>query len=208
MSNSTVKWAIFFIIILGIIGWNHRPVQYDDTFICRDTGAINATVEPIQGDPSGRSWNFPPHYALKSLASYTVRARILSAKRYRGGDDGNLAPVDLALGWGPMSKREIIKDIRVWQEGRWYYWQTDKFPIQSNDIACYSANLHLIPASPCMKNGLRALRAGQDVELVGDLVEVTGPNNWHWRSSLSRSDSGDGACELMLVRKLSYCKGE
>jgi hypothetical protein len=46
---------------------------------------------------------------------------------------------------------------------------------------------------------LRSVAGGDIIELRGYLVEVTAPDGWHWRSSLSRTDSGDGACELMWV---------
>jgi hypothetical protein len=31
------------------------------------------------------------------------------------------------------------------------------------------------------------------------LVEADGRDGWKWRSSLTRDDTGDGACELMWV---------
>jgi hypothetical protein len=39
--------------------------------------------------------------------------------------------------------------------------------------------------------------------LAGELVEATGPQIGTWRSSLSRTDTGNGACELMWVRDAS-----
>jgi len=38
--------------------------------------------------------------------------------------------------------------------------------------------------------------------LKGHLVEITGPNGFHWRSSLSRTDQGAGRCELMWVESV------
>jgi len=40
------------------------------------------------------------------------------------------------------------------------------------------------------------------VELRGRLVEASRANGWRWRSSLSREDSGAGACELMLIESI------
>ena len=34
------------------------------------------------------------------------------------------------------------------------------------------------------------------------LVAAQGDDGWQWRSSLSREDSGDGACELIYVCEL------
>jgi hypothetical protein len=40
------------------------------------------------------------------------------------------------------------------------------------------------------------------VTLRGRLVEASGADGWRWRSSLTREDSGAGACELVLVDAL------
>jgi hypothetical protein len=37
------------------------------------------------------------------------------------------------------------------------------------------------------------------VQLQGWLIRTDDPSGWHWRSSLSREDTGAGACELVLV---------
>ena len=40
------------------------------------------------------------------------------------------------------------------------------------------------------------------IYLKGQLVEVKSSDGWTWRSSLSREDTGGGACELMLVEEV------
>jgi hypothetical protein len=39
------------------------------------------------------------------------------------------------------------------------------------------------------------------VRITGQLVEARDTNGGHWRSSLTREDSGNGACELIRVVK-------
>jgi hypothetical protein len=48
----------------------------------------------------------------------------------------------------------------------------------------------------------RAVRVGNVVRMTGELVEAHRSDGWTWRSSLSREDSGAGACELMLVEAI------
>ena len=62
-------------------------------------------------------------------------------------------------------------------------------------------NVHLIPADAAVEAALKRLRVGQVIELKGVLVEARREDGWYWRSSLSRSDSGNGACELLLVHE-------
>ncbi len=50
---------------------------------------------------------------------------------------------------------------------------------------------------------LSDIRKGQRIRLSGQLVRVDGDNGFTWSSSLSREDTGNGACELIWVEQLS-----
>ena len=54
-----------------------------------------------------------------------------------------------------------------------------------------------------MESRLRRLRPGQVVTLTGYLVDVRGPGGFRWNTSLRRDDTGDGACELMWIERVS-----
>jgi hypothetical protein len=75
-------------------------------------------------------------------------------------------------------------------------------PIPRRSIETHSANMHMIPASREVERSLRALRPGDIVRLHGYLVEVNATDGWRWRSSLTREDTGAGACELVLLQSL------
>jgi hypothetical protein len=47
------------------------------------------------------------------------------------------------------------------------------------------------------------VRPGQRVRIDGWLVQVDANDGWHWRSSLSREDTGGGACEVVYVCSIS-----
>jgi len=51
---------------------------------------------------------------------------------------------------------------------------------------------------------LLAVKKGELVTVAGFLVEVTRPNGWKWRTSLTRTDTGGGACELVWVERISH----
>jgi hypothetical protein len=54
----------------------------------------------------------------------------------------------------------------------------------------------------------KSLRSGALVHLGGELVQATGPQIGTWRSSLSRTDSGNGACELLYLEDLEVLSAE
>ncbi|HQO16731.1 MAG TPA: hypothetical protein PLG02_07185, partial [Methylotenera sp.] len=74
--------------------------------------------------------------------------------------------------------------------------------IPQRQIEIHSANMHIIPANDSVKRQLSNVRQGQLVKIKGLLIEARRPDGWRWRSSLSREDTGNGACELMYVTEL------
>ncbi len=139
-------------------------------------------------------------YEIQPVARYEIRAKVLSIERYRIGREADLSPVDFALGWGPMSDNAITKQLAISQGSRFYHysWRGDP-PIDPAEIVRNSANTHLVPADDNVKARLFAVRKGEIVMLKGYLINVRHSDGWRWHSSLTREDSGAGACELMWV---------
>ncbi len=139
-------------------------------------------------------------YVIEPLASYEVRARVLSIERYRMGREADLSPLDFALGWGPMSDAAVIDRLSISQSGRWYHFRWEGSPpIDPSLMAKSSANTHLVPADDLVKKRLLNVSKGAVVKLSGYLINVRHNDGWTWRSSLSRDDTGGGSCELMWV---------
>mgnify|MGYP001203996934 FL=1 len=59
--------------------------------------------------------------------------------------------------------------------------------------------MHLVPADARVKRQLLKARRGQIVALRGKLIRIEGPDGFRWTSSTTRSDSGDGSCEVVWV---------
>jgi hypothetical protein len=175
--------------------WNDREVS--------QPAGILAPNVPIQKN-IGEATPFDfKGYRITPLASFEIEARVLSRERYRLDREADLAPIDLALGWGPMSAQEVIDQLDISQGNRFYHWRTDRLPIPAPVIASHSANMHIIPAAPVIEEELRKIRKGHVVRLGGFLIQASAPDGWHWRSSLTRSDTGAGACEVVFVNRIS-----
>lgn len=140
-------------------------------------------------------------YELEPLADFELEARVLAREDYSLDAGAALAPTDLALGWGRMSDSAVIDRLDIAQSARFYsYRWSDRPPIPPAEIVRSSANMHLIPADDAVARSLARIRVGDVVSLRGQLVEARRADGWRWRSSLTREDSGAGACELVLVR--------
>ena len=168
----------------------------------RRAPGVLAPDEPVQLTAYSSSPRELYGFRVAALASFDIRARVIRSERYHFGREADLAPVDLVLGWGAMSDSAVLKQINFSQGGRFYHWSATVFPVPRRVIETQSANMHMIPANGAIARQLKAIRAGNMAHLKGWLVEVTSKDGFRWKSSLSREDTGAGACELILVEAL------
>ena len=139
-----------------------------------------------------------------ALAGFGLEARVLGREDYHFDAGAAVSPTDLALGWGPMADPQVLASISIRQSNRWYHWQVESFPIPRREIEIHSANMHMIPANAAVAATLADVRKGQRIRLSGQLVRVDGEDGFTWSSSLSREDTGNGACELIWIEQLSH----
>ena len=173
-----------------------RPVRHG--------AGVVAAGAPVQGAVEPRVPVFEKDgFRVQALASFELEARVLGAKGYCCFGVDRLVPVDVAFGWGRMSDETVLARLDISQSGRFYFWRyAGAPPIPRREIETSSANMHLIPATKTVERKIRALREGQVVSVRGYLVEVKGDGGFTWRSSLTREDTGNGACELIWVEEL------
>ena len=189
--------ALIFIVLVGYGAFHH----FQHRSIVHGAGEI-APEEPLQESSSMAQFQ-RDDFTLTPLASYAITARVLSTEDYFAGTEAKLSPVDLALGWGPMSDEAVLDKVKISQSHRFFYWHVDQFPIPQQQIEMHAANMHIIPANDLIEQQIAKVRVGQLVALKGQLVEAKKADGWHWRSSLSRNDTGNGACELMYVTEFT-----
>lgn len=140
------------------------------------------------------------NHTITPLARFNIRARVMSAEAYRLDRGAHVSPIDLALAWGRLAEKGNYTRIEVSQSGRWFYTRwAGAPPLPLQEIELSAANMHMIPANEAVERTLKRVSRHDMVRLKGFLVAVNSPDGWEWRSSLSRSDTGDGACELVFV---------
>ena len=172
--------------------WQLRAVHPDD--------GILAPADPLQTDLEAADKIVYGRWTLTPRARYDITARILSREDYHFDALASLIPEDLALGWGAMSDNRVLRDFEISQSGRFYFWQPRApLPIPREDVIEHSANTHVIPADATVRHELARLRVGEVVHLTGVLVDGERDDGWRFRTSLTRTDTGPGACEVMLV---------
>ena len=179
-------------IVWGAWHWNaNRPVRTPDGVLAE--GEPQQTMIPEQRLQIGR-------WTLTMRATYQLTARVLAREPYHFDAMSDLVPEDLALGWGPMSDNSVLRTIDISQSNRFYYWRASSATrLARETIISHSANTHVIPQTPAIARALARLRPGEVVTLSGDLVDAVRDDGRSLKTSLVRTDTGAGACEVMLV---------
>lgn len=188
--------AVALIVALGASHWWHRRP------LAPSPGVLAPGV-PEQIDLDDGASLRRGDVMLRTRAHFALTARVLSREDYRMDGGASLAPIDLALGWGRMSDSDVLKDITISQENRFYHWHVEHFPIPRREIETSSANMHMIPADDAVRHELERVRTGEVIHLEGFLVDASRPDGWHWRTSMTREDTGNGACELVYVESVA-----
>jgi len=192
------RW-FWLLALFGALAW----YQHGSRPITRPPGVLVPDL-PLQ---EAAAADAPPlrkgEATIRPLARFSLSARVLARADYRWDKLAALVPVDLALGWGRMSDSAVLEKVDISQSSRFYFWRVRNFPIPESEIIQSSANMHLIPADATIERAIKRSRVGDIVSFEGYLVEAAWPDGAKAVSSLSRSDSGAGACEIVWVEAFS-----
>jgi hypothetical protein len=187
--------ALVLLVAAGWLYFHETPARWR---------GMPAAGEPVQTTAKLPAAFTHDGYTITPLARYAITAVVLGRERYRNDREAELCPLDLALGWGPMSIAKVINELSISQSGRWYeYRWPGEAPLDPGLIATHSANTHCLPEDAAIKSQLLAVKRHQVVSLEGYLVDISDANGYHWRSSLTRDDTGAHACEVLWVTAVS-----
>lgn len=184
-------WICAALVAFGAYRW------YSQRDIDRAPGVLAAEA-PLQQELANAEPIDLEGFRLRPRAQFRAIVRVLHRENYSRGPLARLMPTDFAVGWGPMSDSRVLEDIEISQGNRFYYWRTATWPIARQDIETHSANWHVIPENDSVRTALGRLRSGSLVELRGRLVDIEGRQGG-MRTSLTRNDTGAGACEILLA---------
>src|SRR5688572_8225552 len=157
-------------------------------------------VEPRQTVLAGYSLPNVAGWKLRAVAEYERRGRVLGTKRYHSGASADLVPVDVAIGWGPMSDTHTLESLTLSMGNRFFFYEWENQPPLSDEVILrHVSNNHIIAANDQVRSVIRDLREGHLVYFRGYLVDATKAGEGHWITSRRRDDRGNGACEIFYV---------
>ncbi|MCH8556762.1 MAG: hypothetical protein LAT84_03015 [Balneolia bacterium] len=193
------------VLVVVLVTFSLMRLCTAQTFTDYGPGPV-APNEPVQTNIQNGAPFELNGYTITPLATFESESRVLSAREYNRGREADLSPIDLALGWGEMSDQQVLRQISIRQMNRFYFWNVEQFPIPRRNIETQSANMHMIPANRDIERKMKLARRGDVVRFSGSLVRADAPDGWRWVSSLTRDDTGNGACELVYVEEFEFVR--
>lgn len=205
------RWPLLLISAFCLLFWWYcspdslrvpsPPAFVGDVPVCPLPPRVEKGDPPLQTEVPDSLEPFRLKIAtLLPLAGFSVDALVLSRENYRYDNDAKLAPADLLLGWGRMEDEKIRSKLEFSQSGRWgsYAWEREP-PLPPDEISRNLSNMHIIPYDKEVARELRRVKKGDRVRIDGWLIEAVREGGYHWRSSLTRDDTGNGACEIVYA---------
>lgn len=191
-----------FIMVVAWLIWvyvNSGPVKLPSGVIIPYTPTQKKPVNPVELELPG--------FDIHALAEFEINAKVLGVESYSLDDMSLFSPIDLALGWGMMSDQDVVDQLEITQSGRWYKYRSNSNELNMRKVAVHSANMHMIPGDSTIERVLESVRVGEIVMITGYLVKVRShESNQTWISSMKRTDTGGGACEIVWVSDISVVK--
>lgn len=183
--------------------------------------SLNNIRAPIQTKASGSTTKniYGKKVDINFVAKYSISGRVVNTHNYYGYNmENQLSPKDVGISWGVLASESNYKKIRWSSTGnRFLYWHSDdgKWLQEmggTNALSEYYSNNHLIPSDNKVKKLINGIKEDEFIRIEGYLVNIYCKENngryFTWNTSDSRSDTGDGACEIIYVTNITWLKTE
>jgi hypothetical protein len=149
-------------------------------------------------------------YNVQPLARYELWGLVVSHNHTTGladiyHDGKSLDTKDVCVIWGTNVTTDDFHRVKFWN-GPWTCnWRyPDGVTVRPSEVS----NNHLITDQEILRTAIARLRVGDQIHLTGRLVayqDAAQPEFWR-NSSLTRYDTGNGACEVVFVQGVTVLK--
>ncbi|MDD5644451.1 MAG: hypothetical protein PHO00_03260 [bacterium] len=172
----------------------------------REPSQVKCDVQPFEVK-SGRII-----YTVKPLYEYQLYGMIVSQHDssswwdyYHKDWKDSLNIRDIGVLWGDNLKTEVYKDMKF-KSGSWtLYWYYPNSEVRSRFNETHGSNNHLLVSDENIIQMIKTARAGDQIYFEGYLAEYSYPG-WSRGTSVSRTDTGSGACETVFVTGFKILK--
>ncbi|PIS10521.1 MAG: hypothetical protein COT73_08880 [Bdellovibrio sp. CG10_big_fil_rev_8_21_14_0_10_47_8] len=159
----------------------------------------NTTKAPFLAFVEGQRYRITPkaEYRLRGLVVATHDSAFMDITHAAAKDFINTH--DICVLWGDNATSPYLRDMKF-THGDWTcYFQTQSQEAWKSFSKSKISNNHLLPSNAEIEKVIASARIGDQIELAGSLVDYTMPEGGVRKTSLSRDDVENGACEIIYV---------
>ncbi len=139
-------------------------------------------------------------YDLYGLVVSEHDAHDLTDWTHQASND-NLNVIDLCVVWADDARSGVYRQMKFWSGNFTCNFQADDQETFGRFDIFQISNNHLLTEEPRLARLLRGVRVGDEVHLHGYLAEYEHDHGFHFHrgTSITRFDTGNGACETVYV---------
>ena len=153
-------------------------------------------------------------YTVEPVADYEISGMVVTHNDIEAfsdiyHDENSVDIKDLCLLWGENLEYGVYKkDIKFWSEPWTCFFYADSRDTFNEFNKDQISNSHLLSEHESVREKIRSVRIGDQVKLKGQLVNYfpEGRDYMRRKTSTTRTDTGNGACEVMLVDSINVIK--
>lgn len=199
----------FFILILVVIAasWHMKKQLPASELI--DSNLFEAPVQSNY-DKASKPENFNINYMgstykIKPRAEYTLYGLVVSMNNPKGigdsyHDEKSFDTKDFCVIWGDNLEDSKYKKVKFWNVSWTCNWRYKTDISWDNQKV---ANNHLITAHQHIRDQIESVKVGDQIKIEGQLVNyIDSKTGFERKTSMSRQDHGNTACEVFLVENL------
>lgn len=209
---TTISILLVLVISTTIFAFSFYYVKKDYETIASFVNISEPIQEEITGGITKQVGDYNVTFDFK--AKYTLVGRVVNKHYYPPYKIANrLSNYDFGIAWGVLSDSTYDELIKYRNNGQRTLVTTYKNSLVDKlvgkDFLNSYSNNHMIHADKRVLKLLRNVKEGQYIKIIGYLSYVTYKNNngyGTWNSSLTRTDRGDGACEVIYVTNIIWLK--
>jgi len=201
-----LSWLFFGSLILLAVSWSNRDDFDADMWI--HPAVADEPQQTAVDQPEFTTRTNEVEYVIRPKYRYELTGLVVSYKRFssewglhkRWNDFINVA--DVCVVWGKNATEVDLNAFNFWNgEFTCTFATRDKAAWQSFDKSKLSNN-HLITDKPRIRDTIDELEVGDQIRVSGWLAEYGEPGGPFRKTSTTRTDTGDGACETVYVAEM------
>jgi hypothetical protein len=197
--------GVILVACAGIVaGWRTKgdlpPTEELDDRLLHEPTQVASERQPFSFSYAGN------RYLVTPVADYELFGLVVTHNDIDGltdayHDETSVDTKDLCVLFGDNLRTSEYQQIEFWSTAWTCHW---RYPGNIRVDPAGVANNHLITASDEIRERIDGIRVGDQVHVRGSLVNyaLASAPQWPRRTSQTRDDVGQGACEVIFVDEL------